>query len=308
MSVIQNWLKPAFVFTALLSLGACGTHLGSAQKTTAPGTAFESGLHQGYIGLSQSEYDEGDYRNSDTFADRAIAVSGGTSVAPEEISARALPDDHVGDLSSARARLVSALDATARTKVPGPASRAQVMFDCWMEEQEENFQPKDIARCRGAFESAMAEVDDAMRPPPPAPKAAMAEVDDAMRPPPPAPKAAMPEPVVDTVMARFFTIFFDFDSSSLNPTAQRVVEAILADWGSGSEPVSLVGHTDSSGSDAYNQKLSERRVTSVRDALENGAWATGRLSGRGVGESNLLVPTPDGVREPQNRRVTVTIQ
>ena len=227
---------------------------------------------------------------SDTFADRAIAVSGGTSVAPEEISARALPDDHVGDLSSARARLVSALDATARTKVPGPASRAQVMFDCWMEEQEENFQPKDIARCRGAFESAMAEVDDAMRPPPPAPK------------------AAMPEPVEETVMARFFTIFFDFDSSSLNPTAQRVVEAILADWGSGSEPVSLVGHTDSSGSDAYNQKLSERRVTSVRDALENGAWATGRLSGRGVGESNLLVPTPDGVREPQNRRVTVTIQ
>ena len=317
MSVIQNWLKPAFVFTALLSLGACGTHLGSAQKTTAPGTAFESGLHQGYIGLSQSEYDEGDYRDSDTFADRAIAVSGGTSVAPEEISARALPDDHVGDLSSARARLVSALDATARTKVPGPASRAQVMFDCWMEEQEENFQPKDIARCRGAFESAMAEVDDAMRPPPPAPKAAMpepveetvmAEVDDAMRPPPPAPKAAMPEPVEETVMARFFTIFFDFDSSSLNPTAQRVVEAILADWGSGSEPVSLVGHTDSSGSDAYNQKLSERRVTSVRDALENGAWATGRLSGRGVGESNLLVPTPDGVREPQNRRVTVTIQ
>ena len=297
MSVIQNWLKPAFVFTALLSLGACGTHLGSAQKTTAPGTAFESGLHQGYIGLSQSEYDEGDYRDSDTFADRAIAVSGGTSVAPEEISARALPDDHVGDLSSARARLVSALDATARTKVPGPASRAQVMFDCWMEEQEENFQPKDIARCRGAFESAMAEVDDAMRPPPPAPKAAMPE-----------PKAAMPEPVEETVMARFFTIFFDFDSSSLNPTAQRVVEAILADWGSGSEPVSLVGHTDSSGSDAYNQKLSERRVTSVRDALENGAWATGRLSGRGVGESNLLVPTPDGVREPQNRRVTVTIQ
>ena len=302
MSVIQNWLKPAFVFTALLSLGACGTHLGSAQKTTAPGTAFESGLHQGYIGLSQSEYDEGDYRSSDTFADRAIAVSGGTSVAPEEISARALPDDRVGDLSSARARLVSALDATARTKVAGPASRAQVMFDCWMEEQEENFQPKDIARCRGAFESAMAEVDDAMRPPPPAPK------------------AAMPEPVEETVMARFFTIFFDFDSSSLNPiffdfdssslnpTAQRVVEAILADWGSGSEPVSLVGHTDSSGSDAYNQKLSERRVTSVRDALENGAWATGRLSGRGVGESNLLVPTPDGVREPQNRRVTVTIQ
>ena len=66
--------------------------------------------------------------------------------------------------------------------------------------------------------------------------------------------------------------------------------------------------SDSSGSDAYNQKLSERRVTSVRDALENGAWATGRLSGRGVGESNLLVPSPDGVREPQNRRVTVTIQ
>jgi len=296
MTTFRPWLKPTIVVSAVLLLGACGLQLGTAKNTAAPVSAFGSGLHQGYLDLSQAEYDEGDYEDSDMFAGRTIAVSDGQSVAPEEISARALPGDHVDALSGARSRLVSALDATARTKVPGPAARAQVMFDCWMEEQEENFQLKDIARCRSDFEAAMAAVDDAMRPPPPPP------------PPPPKPEPAVQEPVEEMMAPRSYTIFFDFDSDRINPTGQAVVDAIMADWGSGLQPVSLVGHADASGPAAYNFRLSDHRVRNVAAALRDGGMSGSRVGRHAVGEADPMVPTPDGVREPRNRRVTVTIE
>ena len=275
---------------AVLLLGGCGLQLDWAKNTTPPATAFETGLHAGYLDLSQSEYGEGDYADSDTFAERVIALSDGAVVLPEEITARELPADSVGDLTGARQRLVSALDATARTKIPGPAARAQVMFDCWMQEQEENFQPADIARCRAGFESAMAEVEDAMRPPPPVA-------------PEPAVRAPVQAPKPST-----YTIFFDFDSDGLNDTAGRVVEAILADWAGGASSLTLVGHADSSGPSKYNQGLSVRRAGTVRDALQAGGIGGSRLSDSGLGETQLAVPAADGVREPRNRRVEVTVQ
>jgi len=294
-SLIKTIRFAALLSAGALLLGACGTLLEPAQNTIPPDTPFEAGLHSGYLQLSKSEYSEADYRDSDTFARRVIASSLGEPVSPEELSGRRLPEDKVGELTSARQRLVSALDATARTKVPGAASRAQVMFDCWMQEQEENFQPNDIGRCRSGFESAMAEVEDAMRPPAPAPAAE-------------APRPAVPEPAEVKVAPRFYSIFFDFDSDMVSDVASRVIDEILADWGSRDGQLTLVGHADSSGSADYNLGLSQRRAKNVRAVLEDGGMSSPRLADSGVGETDLAVPTADGVREPRNRRVTVIVQ
>lgn len=293
-TVVKKLRVAAVLSASAIILGACGTVLESAQKTSAPASEFGAGLHSGYIQLSKSEYSEADYRDSDTFAGRAIAVSQGNSVTPEDLAARHLPEDKVGDLTNARQRLVTALDATARNKVPGPASRAQVMFDCWMQEQEENFQPDDIARCRTGFDTAMAEVEDAMRPPPPP----VAEQ----------PRPAVPEPADIHVAPRFYTIFFDFDDDGLNDVAQRTIGEIIADWSGHETGLALVGHADSSGGADYNLRLSKRRAKSVSAALAEGGISSDRLADTGVGETNLAVPTADGVREPRNRRVTVTVQ
>lgn len=296
-SLIKSLRYATLAAASALLLGACGLTLEKAQNTSPPGSPFEAGLHSGYLQLSESEYSEADYRDSDVFADRVIATSLGQPVGPEELGARHLPEDKVSELSSARQRLVSALDATAREKVPGPAARAQVMFDCWMQEQEENFQPGDIQRCRSAFESAMAEVEDAMRPPPPAPEPA----------PEPA-QPAVPPPADISVAPRFYTIFFDFDSDAVNDVAARVIAEIINDWGTRDNAIALVGHTDSSGSADYNLGLSQRRASSVSTALQEGGIGGGRLSESGVGETDLAVPTGDGVREQRNRRVTVVIE
>lgn len=139
---------------------------------------------------------------------------------------------------------------------------------------------------RFAFEGGRAERE--MAPPaPPAPP-----------PPPPAP-AAPPQ----------FIVFFGLDSADLVPEAQRVVgDAASAAKDFGAVAIHIVAHTDSSGSPAYNQRLSERRASAVRAALAQNGISAASITTEGHGEGDLIVRTGDGVKEPQNRRATIDMK
>jgi OOP family OmpA-OmpF porin len=122
--------------------------------------------------------------------------------------------------------------------------------------------------------------------------------------------APAPEPVQEVVtqQARSYLVFFDFDSSRLTPEAKQIVASAAADALQGKTTrIDVTGHTDRSGSDKYNQALSVRRAESVRRELVADGVADSLIVTRGVGESDPLVPTADGVREPQNRRVEIVI-
>ena len=69
--------------------------------------------------------------------------------------------------------------------------------------------------------------------------------------------------------------------------------------------VQITGYTDTSGSMPYNQRLSLRRAKHVADILSHMGVPWPAMTIAGKGETELAVPTPDGVREPRNRRVTV---
>jgi OOP family OmpA-OmpF porin len=121
----------------------------------------------------------------------------------------------------------------------------------------------------------------------------------------PAPAA---QEVVETTQARSYLVFFDFDSSRLTPEAKQIVASAAADALQGKTTrIDVTGHTDRSGSDRYNQALSVRRAESVRRELVADGVADSLIVTRGVGESDPLVPTADGVREPQNRRVEIVL-
>jgi outer membrane protein OmpA-like peptidoglycan-associated protein len=68
----------------------------------------------------------------------------------------------------------------------------------------------------------------------------------------------------------------------------------------------VTGHTDTVGSDAYNMRLSRRRAESVAAELEKDGIPASEIAIFAKGKRDLLVPTADGVREPQNRRVQIT--
>ena len=70
----------------------------------------------------------------------------------------------------------------------------------------------------------------------------------------------------------------------------------------------VTGHTDTVGSDAYNMRLSRRRAESVAAELEKDGIASSEIEIVAKGKRDLLVPTADGVKEPQNRRVQIVYE
>jgi outer membrane protein OmpA-like peptidoglycan-associated protein len=124
-------------------------------------------------------------------------------------------------------------------------------------------------------------------PPPPMPVAAPAP------PPPPAP--------------RVFIVFFDWDKDVITPEGHQIIQQAADAYKSGA-PVQLqvTGYTDRSGSPAYNQRLSERRANNVAKAMMALGVPQNQMIVSGRGENDNRVPTANGVREPQNRRVEIT--
>ena len=111
-------------------------------------------------------------------------------------------------------------------------------------------------------------------------------------------------------------VLFDFDKADLKaeaiPSLRKVAEVLRA---TPNAPVTIDGHTDGKGTDAYNQPLSERRAKAVKDWLvREGAAQGSKITARGWGKSKPLVPNtrPDGSDDPEgrkkNRRVDITVR
>jgi outer membrane receptor protein involved in Fe transport len=124
--------------------------------------------------------------------------------------------------------------------------------------------------------------------------------------PPPPPPAEAPAPVAEVIPARTYLVFFDWDRADLTARARQIVaSAASAFTHVQTTRIEVDGYTDLSGTAAYNQKLSVRRAQTVQTELVHDGVPAGEISIHGYGESNPLVPTAKGVREPQNRRVEI---
>ncbi len=122
--------------------------------------------------------------------------------------------------------------------------------------------------------------------------------------PPPA-----PPPAVAPAPARTFLVFFDWDRADLTDRARQIIgEAAQSAQGTGTTRIEVSGHADRSGTPQYNQRLSERRANAVAAELERRGVPRSAMVIQAFGESRPLVPTADGVREPQNRRVEIVLR
>ena len=107
-----------------------------------------------------------------------------------------------------------------------------------------------------------------------------------------------------------FLVFFDFNKSQLNDTGMDVAKAVVeqAKKRKNLKAIKIVGHTDTSGSDKYNDRLSQKRADEVKHELASMGIDLDLLTASGEGEKQLMVKTKNNTREPANRRVEVTFE
>lgn len=122
---------------------------------------------------------------------------------------------------------------------------------------------------------------------------------------PPSQKPAEPEPVQEVItLSDQGNVLFAFDSSELTPAAQQQLQALVPKLSDPSVTrVRVVGHTDSKGTDAYNQALSERRASSAAEYLINQGVTPQKVTSQGRGESEPVADNETDAGRAQNRRV-----
>ena len=125
----------------------------------------------------------------------------------------------------------------------------------------------------------------------------------------PAPEAAASPASAPAPAPQSFTVYFAFNKSTLTPDARRIIgEAAAYAKQHGAAAIKLDGYTDLAGTAKYNLALSKRRAEVVRHMLLTQGIEASRITVKAYGKSNPAVPTPEGVREPRNRRAVIVIE
>jgi OOP family OmpA-OmpF porin len=310
----------AGVTVAALSLSAC-TSMGqksaieALNNATFTGSPFTKALAASYREYTNAQrYNPLNFGDASHFARKGLAAATGVIVMPEVVSDWTLNDKEMIELANARARLVTVLEGGARELAPEQAAMAQARFDCWIQQQEKSWTGEP--GCKVSFLEMVAAAEKAVTQPVefPAPLAAEAAAAHAEQ-----PTGADGLGTLDfsgvgmspgAVKETNFVVFFDWDQNTPSAGADAVLDAVAADIKKRQnlKRVIVSGHADTSGSEGYNQKLSATRAHAVADALRQRGIAPSLVRAEGRGETDLSVKTPDGVREPANRRAEITLE
>jgi len=270
-----------------IALSACvsTSSLDQLSGATPTGSAFTQALFQNYAYLARSFGESGDTTGSlfdtasdssalaEAFATKALIAAKGTEVEPEPASS---------DAAASRDRLMRAL-AEGKDRFPTDAARAQADFDCWMLNRSVDSQHAAADQCRASFNNTIARLEADLHP-------------HAVFVPSPAAPAAN------------YTIYFNFGSWTLTGEELTTLQQAIAAARAGQQTrITIVGHTDTSGSAQYNQELSVKRANVVAETLVDMGARRDAIQTSGVGETDLAVQTADGVKEAKNRRAVVTL-
>ncbi len=264
-------VKLSSIIAFLAATGCAEYHKRVLHHTEEKGPEFTRTLAQEYETLGNTEqaimYDE---CSANYYFCKAIRAKGGCPVQPTLLDKWTIEEEKLPELMAARERLIQDLQFGGWEVAPKMAAHAQAHFDCWVEQQAENWQLQDIASCRSEFYNAIAEVE-----------------------------LMLMGGILNVLPANM--VFFDFGSTYINADAMTVLDQVanIAATKQFIGHLLLVGRTDKIGDANHNKKLSEQRAMMVKKELIRRGIPPHRISVKGVGES------PGPKVDAHNRRVDI---
>ncbi len=199
----------ALAMMSALSLSSCGAAFDydGLKRAEFTGAGFNSELSRAYREFSVFESDEmHDWTDAAHFGEKAFKSARGEPVAPEELNQWRLPAERIQTLASERRRLMALLTKEVTRQSPKAAAKAQASFDCWVEQQEENWQWDHIAACQEGYFTAVSQLEWQL-----------GLIDAPPEAKPLVPVVQAGPPFRRTRRARAFTLLFDFDSAAIDP-------------------------------------------------------------------------------------------
>lgn len=225
--------KYILLVAAPVLLASCTASLQELQQISPAASDFNSSLAAEYLAYSQSELEQGRDFSSSHFAKKGLMASRGEKVAPDEAQKGT---EKFADISESRQKLVEILNDDVKHTAPQKAARAQMLFDCW-NEQESNKSLKVIVSCAEEFNQIY---DDLQQ-------------------------------VADNLTHGAFgksTFYFYTGSSVLDAEGRYVVAKVAAHLaGINSYAVELDANYNIKDNKSYKGRLAYKRLAVVRDAL-----------------------------------------
>ncbi len=255
-------------------------------EVTTPPQSLAGMLAREYQDYARSEMAQYDWEDARHFADKAAQAARGGNPEPDLIKTRNIPDYAISQLTDARQALMDMRANTTARHYPASLARLQLLFDCWLEQVEEQWQEADIAACQAEFNIALTALKHHMK------------------------NRIEAETLLDNGSYHTHSLYFGFDSDRLDKHGREQVAAIAAIMQQYPElSLRLSGHTDRSGSNAYNRQLAERRVESVQLSLQRHDIDPGRITVSAPGQQATERPSLTGptLPAPRQRRVDVEL-
>lgn len=253
-----------------------------ASSVSSSGSAYSQALYEAELANATYEFEEmSDWGDTSYYAQRVEAAASGNPLPPQDPSERILPPDTVGELTDARNRLVAQLDGNdVKERLPLEAAQATADYNCWLEQQEENIQPADIARCKDSFYANLEILETPV-------------------------EVAEPEPDFRLAGEGFFA----FDDASVKPAFAERLDGIVDEIkAANATQIEIIAHTDDIGAEDYNLDLSERRAASVAEYLSGHGIDPAKMITIGMGESQPIVPNDSPENRQQNRRAEIFLK
>ena len=298
------------VLFLILLLGSCAHFKIQKLENINNDKDFFSLLSNEYKNFAKYElYEMHDEIDANYFAIKALRAANQKIVTPENPEDWNLPHNLISEFEGYFKKINLLIENKLYQNHKESFSKMIVGFDCWIEQQEENWQIDDIASCKNKFlknynliHEIYVDISTAQKQSKQKKVEGFENINESKK------NNISKEIDQSHSNSKSVNLFFNFDQAVLTATEMiKLHNFIKLAQNNTNLTIYITGHADTKGSKKYNLALSYKRAEFVKNFLEN-LDLRNNIFLEGYGESRLLVNTKDEIKEKQNRRAEVTLK